>query len=262
MSPAAITAPVESLPETQASTRDPLAAHLITAAAFILLAALVSIQWSALEVVVLREWPVLGMWCIIIGVINLFPLQVEDFSLTLDLPLLLALALSVSPEAAAAVAFMATVDTREVGGERVGFSRALFNRSQVSLSVLIAGWAFHKVSPGLSSLPLAALGTALALLVDYLLNISLVILHLSARRSLRLGDAARKLTVGALRRFLATYLGFGVMALVLAHLAQAVGFWPVVVFLVPILVAREALLRDLELQQAASRLVAQGRLLE
>lgn len=262
MPAATVTAPAGSVSRGDAPTRDPLPAHAITLATVLVLGLFVWLRRDAVSQAIVDEWRVLISWALLIGLVNLLPLRVEDFSLTLDLPLLLAIAMSVSPEAAAAVAFVATVDTREIGVSRIGFSRALFNRSQVALCVLLAGMTFHVVAPGLEPLAVAITATGLALLVDYLLNTGLVILHLSARRRMAISLAARKLTVGTARPFLATYLGFGIMALVLAHLYGQLGFWPVVAFLVPALIARQALLRDLHLQRATRRLVLQRRLLE
>ena len=157
------------------------------------------------------------------------------------------------------MALVGAADAREFKHE-ISFLRALFNRSQIALSVLLAGSAFHGIAQGLDPWPLATIGTAVALAVEHLVNVSLVLVYLTTVSSTE--ATVRRFSVGRPLHFLGTYLGNGILALVLAHLFREVGAWSVVAFLVPILVARQALVRAQRLQELAARLQSRERLLE
>jgi signal transduction histidine kinase len=157
------------------------------------------------------------------------------------------------------VSVLGAADVREFT-RQISFARAIFNRSQIALSVLLAGWVFHTVAIGLEPWPLAAGATAAALAVEYCVNVSLVFLYLVSISSTQ--ASMSRFSVGRPLHFLATYLGNGILALVLAQLFMHVGAWSVVAFLVPILVARQALVRGQRLQDLAHRLQSRERLLE
>jgi hypothetical protein len=86
-------------------------------------------------------------------------------TLAMDMPVLLAAGYIFGPVAAGIVAFAGCVDVREFRGE-ISVERALFNRAQISLSVMAATAVFSLVSPDLNALPLAAAGALLAVAVD------------------------------------------------------------------------------------------------
>lgn len=255
---AATPAPPTSAPSVQRA-RDPAAAQLISGLALLLLAILVAVNGSTLADTVTAEWPSLVFWAVLIVAVNVLPVRVEDMTLTLDISLALAVAFIYPPVVAAAVEFVAAFDPREV--RQVGPSRAVFNRAQIALSAFAASSVFHLITPGLESI-LVFGAAAGAVATDYVTNTGLVSLHLAARRGLAVRDAIRKLTVGRRGQFLLVYLGYGVLALVMARLFSEVGRWPVVTFIVPTLVARMLLMRNQELATLTDRLRRQERLLE
>jgi signal transduction histidine kinase len=98
-------------------------------------------------------------------------------------------------------------------------------------------------------------------LVEYVVNVALVFWYITllshfARESLG------RFSVGRPIHFLATYLGEGVLALVLAHLFTRVGSWSVLAFIIPALFARQSLVRSQALEEMADRLRNRERLLE
>jgi signal transduction histidine kinase len=104
----------------------------------------------------------------------------------------------------------------------------------------------------------------MALTIEYAVNVSLVSLF-GRFVPYRAGPdykVARVLSVGKRSQFLATYLGHGVLALVLAYLFARVGGWSVVSFLIPTLVARQMLIRGQELGLMTEELRYSQRLLE
>jgi two-component system, NarL family, sensor kinase len=243
--------------------RDPLSAHLLTVGVVAVLAFLLIRGSDALVQSLQTQWPALLFWTALVFVVNLFPIQVGELRLTLDVPILLAVAFLYSGEVGAAVAVLGAVDLRELRRE-VGFSRAIFNRGQVALSILVAGNAFHWSVDGLEPWTAAIGGTALALALEYTVNVSLVSLFslFLPAYAARGSKITRALSVGEPRQFLATYLGYGVLALVLAYLFVRVGSWSVVFFLIPTLVARQMLIRGQDLERMAEELRYSERLLE
>jgi signal transduction histidine kinase len=241
--------------------RDPLSAHLLTVGVVAILAFLLIRGSDALVQSLQTQWPALLFWTTLVFVVNLFPIAVGDTRLSLDDPTLLAVSFLYAPEAAVLVPILGSIDRRELTRE-VGFSRAVFNRTQIALSVYLAGQVFHMVAGGLEPWTLAVMGTAAALAVDYATNLTFVALFVGARRGEPFGTAARGLTVGDAREFFVAYVGYGALALVLARLFSDVGAWSVVAFLIPTAVARQMLLKGQRLQELAGRLQSRERLLE
>ena len=242
-------------------TRDPLSAHLLTIGVVAVLAVLLIRGSETLVSTVRTSWPALLFWIALVFLVNLFPIAVGDTRLSLDDPTLLAVSFLYAPEAAALVPMLGSIDKRELTRE-VGFSRAVFNRTQIALSVYIAGQVFHAVAGGLEPWTVAAMGTGVALAVDYAANLTFVALFVSARRREPVRMAVRQLTVGDAREFFGTYVAYGALALVLARLFSDVGAWSVVAFLIPTAVARQMLVQGVRLQELAKRLQSRERLLE
>jgi signal transduction histidine kinase len=241
--------------------RDPLSAHLLTASVVAILAFVLIRGSEELTQTIVTRWPELLFWTALVFLVNLFPIAVGDTRLSLDDPTLLAVCLLYSPEAAALVPFLGSIDKRELTRE-VSLSRAVFNRTQIALSLYLAGQVFHATTGGLEPWTLAVMGTALALAVDYAANLTFVALFVGARRSEPFRSAARSLTVGDARDFFLAYVGYGALALVLARLFSDVGPWSVVAFLIPTAVAYQLLAKSQRLQELAQRLQSRERLLE
>lgn len=241
--------------------RDPLSAHLLTVSVVAVLALVLIRGSEELTQTIITRWPELLFWTALVFLVNLFPIAVGDTRLSLDDPTLLAVCLLYSPEAAALVPFLGSIDKRELTRE-VGFSRALFNRTQIALSLYLAGQVFHATAGGLEPWTLAVMGTMLALAVDYGANLTFVALFVGARRSEPFRSVARSLTVGDAWDFFLTYVGYGALALVLARLFSDVGPWSVVAFLIPTAAAHQLLAKSQRLQELAQRLRNRERLLE
>lgn len=210
------------------------------------------------------DWGQIAGWLMLILAIEMLPIFADDRDITwtLDVPLLLAVAVLYAPEVAATIAFVAAFDAREFRRPRVRPVRAIFNRAQVALSVYAAAVVFRAVGGRLDSIPIAALGVALALVVDYSVNLALASLGLAVRRGVSWWSVLDRFSIGPRRIFLATFFGYGVSAFVMAYLAHEVGVWAVAIPLLPTLVARHALVREQRLQRATVQLQHQQRLLE
>jgi signal transduction histidine kinase len=245
-------------------TRDPVRNSILALSLAVVLLWLLLAQSETIIFVARREWAALVFWAVLVFVANLFPIWVGEapqVTLTLDMPLMVATALLYPPEVAASLALVAAIDIRELG-LRVPLIRIVFNRVQVALTAWVASQTFHLLASGLEPWPRAILATLGAVGASYGLNILLV----SAYTGLRLGvgplSVIQRLRVGGRVQFLATYLGYCAMALVLARLFTDVGEWSVISFLVPIAAAQQMLVRGQMLHSLATELRNRERLLE
>lgn len=199
-------------------------------------------------------------WVVLVAAVNLLPIRVQEFYLTLDAPVLLAVALLYDPVFAAVTGLVATVDGRELR-LKMRLSYAFFNRLQTGIAAFFASIAFHGIAQNVEEMPEALLATFAALIVDYLLNVGFVLGgYIERGGSLR--RAAENLRIGHRASFVLTYAGYGLLALVLALLYREVGGWSVISFLVPIVVARQMLVRTQRLESLAEDLRAREKLLE
>lgn len=204
----------------------------------------------------------LVFWAVLILAMNLIPFNEGERSFSLDTPILLSLAILYPPAVACTVAFVGSLDLRELLGQ-VSFSRAVFNRAQIGVCVLLAGFVFNAITEGsIAPWPWGTLGTAGALITFHGVNVAMVGLYKAGRTRVSFREVVNGLTIGSARSFLATYLGCGVLALVLAHLFVHVGAWSVCLFLIPLVVARQMLVRGDELERLTDQLRIRERLLE
>src|SRR3954452_6796756 len=130
------------------------------------LCAAVIFQRAALEPVL----PQLALWLAVVLVADLLPVTLwEDVVLSMSLPVLLAAGMLLSPIEAALVAFVGSADIREFRRETT-LGRAIYNRSQVALSVFLSSAAFHSLGGSIERWPHVVAVAILALVVDLVTN--------------------------------------------------------------------------------------------
>jgi signal transduction histidine kinase len=225
-----------------------------------LLTVLLMASAESLTGLVATYWPEILFWVVSVALVNLIPVRVHDLFFTLDAPLVLAVALLYPPPVAALIGLVATTDLRELRGHMEP-SYALFNRLHTSVTVFLASSTFHLIGGELDSMPQAALGALAALIVDYLANVAFVLAG-AVERGGGLRAAARSMKVRNPGVFFGTYLGYGLLAVVLAYLFRTLGGWSVVTFLVPIVVAQQMLMRTQELGALAEDLRRREQLMQ
>ncbi len=202
------------------------------------------------------------LWAVTIAVVEILPVPAwHGLQVSVGFPLLMVVAFVYAPPAAAITAFAGASDPREFSGE-VTVLRALFNRSQVALSVLAASAVFH----GLADLDHTATwilvpAALLAAVVDYIINSGIVTVAVSLNTGLRPGQVIRDLRVGKLSEFLVSYLGLAFFGLFLAKFYKTLGFWAVPVFVIPLLLARQMFFRSKALEEAHKELQDREQLL-
>ena len=202
------------------------------------------------------------LWTVTIAAVEILPVPAwRGLQVSVGFPLMMVLAFSYPPASAAAAAFVGASDPREFRRE-VSLLRALFNRSQVGLSVLAASAVFHAladldVSPTAVLMPTALLASV----VDYAVNSGIVTIGFALKTGLSPQRAIRELRVGRLSEFLVSYLGLAFFGLFLAKLYISVGFWAVPIFVIPSLLARQMFFRSKALEEAHEELKAREELL-
>jgi signal transduction histidine kinase len=219
-------------------------------------AALLVAQWESLFLASRTQGLELLFWAALIVAVNFLPLNLGEITVTLDMSILVAVSLLYQPPVAVLIGVVAAIDVRELEG-RVSLLRAVFNRAQIGLSVLAASVVFHSFAESVQSEHRVVLGTVIAVLTFHVTNLTLVIIHTRLRTR-----TWHRLSVGGPVQFLITYLGYGALGLVLARLFTDVGAWSVVILLIPIAVAREALLRAQRLQVITNQLREKEKQLE
>ena len=199
--------------------------------------------------------PILLLWSVLITGVEYLPVPAwRGLTLSVGFPLLIAVAILYPAGAAGLITFLGATDPREFRRE-VSFDLALFNRSQVALSVIAASSVFHAFNPAVKDLnqanPVVLIGAAsLAAVADYAVNASLVTLYMSTKLRISPLQMLRQLTIGNLRDFLVGYLGLGLLGLTQAVLFQSIGAWSLPVFLAPLLFARQMFFRTHALEEA------------
>jgi signal transduction histidine kinase len=198
------------------------------------------------------------LWVPLIGAIEFLPVPAwRGLTISVGFPLLMMLAMLMPPGAAGLVTFLGASDPREFK-RQVGWGLALFNRSQVALSVVAASATFQAIAtvqrPDPSLPPVLVGAAALAAIADYGVNASLVTLYMSTKLHVRPLVMLRQLTIGSLRDFLVSYLGLGILGLTQAVIVDRVGVLSLPAFLAPVLFARQMFFRSQALEEAHQEL--------
>ena len=195
------------------------------------------------------------VWVAMVAIAELLPVPAwRGIHVSLGFPLLTAVAILYPPVWAAAIAFVASVDPAEFKRDTTVL-KALFNRSQVALAVLLASATFHSLADiQTDGVGLVVSATVVASFVDYVTNLSLVIVATSLMYRIPILRLAHQLP--RLTEFLFSYAGLAVVGAVLAELSleERVGMWAVLVVVAPLLFARQMFLRSHALEEAHKEL--------
>jgi signal transduction histidine kinase len=199
------------------------------------------------------KWTWIG-WALLVAGVEFLPVPTwRGLTLSVGFPLLMMIAILYPPTAAGVIAFVGASDPREFK-RQVGVSTALFNRSQVALSVIAASVVFHTLTPDqlLNETAAAILifAAALAAVADYVVNVGLVATFMSIKLRIPFDRMLRQMTIGSGREFLVSYLGLGALGLTLAVFYQQVHLWMLPAVLAPLIFARQVFYRSRALEEA------------
>lgn len=178
-------------------------------------------------------------WTLLVALAGLIPLSSgRGPSLAMDLPLLLAAAFAFGPLASGLIALLGAVDIRELRRE-ISWSRAAWNRSQTSLSVMCASVIFGRFGE-LGDWPLTPLVALLALAADAAVNYVIVGYGTSLRSGLSVRESLSAMRIGSPSTFLLSYICFGFLGILIAEAHAAFGLSGVVASVAPVILGRQA----------------------
>ena len=199
--------------------------------------------------------PAVLFFMVAVAAVDLIPVPAwGGMQLSLSFPLLLGVAIVFHPPVAMAIALVGSVDPREFRRE-VSLLKALYNRSQMALSVLAGSALFRLVATPDDDWYHLLLGIVLAATVAYVINASLVAGLEALQRGYTFWQVLARMHGPAPYEFLLSYLGLGLFGAVIAQFYRTEGFWSVLVFLGPLVFARQMYFRSRSL---ADRLADQN----
>jgi len=184
------------------------------------------------------------LFILTVAVVDLIPVPAwGGMQLSLSFPILLGVAIVYPPPVAATIALLGSFDPRELRLEMPPL-RAVFNRAQMALSTLAGSALFHLVADADSPVGRLVLGVVIAAIAAYLVNALCVATHQALFRGIGVGQVLRKMHGAAPYEFLLSYIGLGLFGAVIARFFVSEGFWSVVVFLGPLVFARQMYFRS------------------
>ncbi|MGH2967099.1 MAG: sensor histidine kinase [Solirubrobacterales bacterium] len=193
-------------------------------------------------------------WVVLVSASSLVPLTSGRMpALVIDMPILLGAGFVFGPTFAGLVGLLGCVDIREIRRE-VSINRAIINRSQIAISVMAAAATFRLLQGHLGIWPWAAVAGLIAVLVDSVVNYTLVALGTSLLDGRRMVSVFREMRLGSMWMFASVYLCFGFLGLLLAEMYVRVGFAGVVGFVAPVVLGRQAFVHWRHLDDARSSL--------
>lgn len=194
------------------------------------------------------------VWIAVIAAVELLPVPLEGvLRLSLSFPILLGVAILYDPLLAGGIAFVGSFDSREINGE-ISPLKALFNRSQIAVSTLVESALFHSLASVESPISLLLPSVFVATVANYGTNVLLVSLAMHFIYGTPTRTVYARLRIGALPEFLLSYVGLGLVGVVIARLYSAVSLWSVAAFILPLVFARQMFFRNLALEEAHTEL--------
>jgi signal transduction histidine kinase len=187
-------------------------------------------------------WTTLGWWVVLGTVANMLPAPAgPNIQLTMALPVNIAIAYLFPPSMAAAVVFLAATTEWDLKRETT-LLRSLFNRAQQGLAAGAASLIFYSGPAN----PVWLIVPAVA--AYEVCNVFFVSAAERTARGTSMISVIRRirspwLTVGV------SYVALGILGYVLAVTYQRVGAWAVVVLMIPLVMARNALKVSKRLEQ-------------
>jgi signal transduction histidine kinase len=160
-------------------------------------------------------------------------------ALSMDLPILLACSFCVGPIPAGVVAILGAWDRDELRG-RIPVSRAVFNHAQTALATMAAGYVFQTLGVSIVEWPDVIPSAFAALVADAAVNVVAVASITALSEGVGVVDVIRATLRGKPEGFAVLYLAFGFMGLLIAATWVSAGAAGLILFALPVLLAREA----------------------
>ncbi|MGH2723351.1 MAG: sensor histidine kinase [Actinomycetota bacterium] len=124
----------------------------------------------------------------------------------------------------------------------------------MALSVFFASLVFHGLGGDSHSWPDALRAAPPAVLVDFIVNTGLISAGGAFVFQMPIRAVRKKLRIGNAQEFIVSYMGLGLLGVLLARLYDEVGWWAVAGFALPLLLARQMFFRTRALEEATVEL--------
>ena len=206
-----------------------------------------------------EDWQIL-VWIAAIAAVDLMPVPttMDSVGFSLSFPIELSVALIYPVPVAALIALLGSTDTREFRGE-LPFLKALFIRAQIAGAVICESLVFKRFVPSQSDVGATAiwkLGIAvvLASIVGYAVNLAFVAVYNYFANGESPWYFVRKIHVGIFGEFLVAYMALALFSVLVVSGFPKFGAGAIIIFLAPLLFARQMFQRTHSLQQATDEL--------
>jgi len=193
-------------------------------------------------------------WAAVVGAVDLVPVRVwGSVSVSMSFPVTLAAGMIFLPAEAALIAFVGSIDPRELKGG-VSPAKSLFNRSQVAVSVMAGSTVYHALGGEILDWPTVLVPGICALVLDAGSNFALVGCAVAVEGRISVRRALAKMFGSSPWHYFAGYLLLGLLALPLAAAVAVGGFWALLAFLAPVVLTREMFRQTQRLSTASERI--------
>jgi signal transduction histidine kinase len=228
------------------------------AKAFLWSVSLATLGVAAPEIVQLvrdsNELVPLTVWALIVAVVDLAPIRVwGSVSVSMSFPVALAAGMVFPAGQAGLIAFVGSFDPRELRGE-VSLAKSVFNRSQVAASVMAGSAVFHALGGDVVVWPEVLLPGLGATLVDAIMNFVFVAFAVAIEDRMAPRGVLSRMFGASPWHYLAGYLLLGLLALPLAAAFAVGGVWALLLFIAPLVLAREMFRQTQHVLEAAERI--------
>ncbi|MEP6758705.1 MAG: EAL domain-containing protein [Actinomycetota bacterium] len=206
-----------------------------------------------------QDWQIL-IWIAAIAAVDLMPVPttMDSVAFSLSFPIELSVALIYPVPVAAFIALVGAGDKREFRGE-LPFLKALFIRAQIAGAVICESVVFKRFIPtendiGVTAIWKIGLAVILASVVGYAVNLAFVAVYNYLAKGESPWGFVRKIHVGVFGEFVVSYMALALFSVLVVSGYQKFQALSVIIFLAPLLFARQMFQRTHSLQQATDEL--------
>jgi diguanylate cyclase (GGDEF)-like protein len=225
------------------------------------------VTYIALQIIhkpsLFADWHIL-IWIAAIAAVELLPVPttMENVKFSLSFPIELSVALIYPVPVAALVALLGSSDKRELRLQ-MPFLKALFIRAQIAGAVICESLIFKQVVPnwedittkGVSGqLGRIAVGVVCASVVGYTVNVAFVAIYGYLADGVSPMTFIREIHVGVFGEFLISYMALALFCVLVVSGYQTFREASIIIFLAPLLFARQMFQRTHSLQKATDEL--------
>ena len=204
--------------------------------------------------------PEILIWIAAIAAVDLMPVPttMSNVAFSLSFPIELSVALIYPVPVAAFIAFLGSTDRREFRGE-MPVLKAVFIRAQIAGAVICESLVFKRVVPSweaLGQMPLlrVALGVVLASVVGYAVNLGFVAIYGYFAQGQNPWTFVRQVHIGVFGEFVIAYMALALFSVLVVAGYSRFRAFSILIFLAPLLFARQMFQRTHSLQRATDEL--------